>query len=39
MLFDLDVTINALRKRDPDAPEIVRLNATYHNLLHEWAGA
>jgi len=39
MLFDFEVTINALRKRDPDAPEIVRLNATCHNLLRERASA
>jgi PKHD-type hydroxylase len=39
LLFDLDMTINGLRNRAPDAPEIVRLNATYHNLLRQWAAA
>ncbi len=37
MLFDLDVSIQALTQRVPDAPEVVRLIGVYHNLLREWS--
>ena len=37
MLFDLDVSIQALTARVPDAPELVRLTGVYHNLLREWS--
>lgn len=39
MLFDLDVSIQALTARVPDAPELVRLTGVYHNLLREWSDA
>ncbi|HET7924053.1 MAG TPA: Fe2+-dependent dioxygenase [Rhodanobacteraceae bacterium] len=37
MLFDLDVSIQELTQRLPDAPELVRLTGVYHNLLREWS--
>lgn len=37
LLFHLDADIQNLRARAPDAPEIVSLVATYHNLLRMWA--
>ena len=37
VLFDLDVSIQALTERVPDAAELVRLTGVYHNLLREWA--
>jgi PKHD-type hydroxylase len=37
VLFDLDVSIQSLAARTPDAPEIVRLTGVYHNLLREWS--
>lgn len=37
LLFDLDVAIQSLAARTPDAPEWVRLTGVYHNLLREWA--
>ena len=37
VLFDLDVSIQALTRRVPDAPELVRLTGVYHNLLREWS--
>ena len=37
MLFDLDVSIQALTVRVPDAPELVPLTGLYHNLLREWS--
>jgi len=37
MLFDLDVSIQDLTQRAPDAPELVRLTGVYHNLLREWS--
>lgn len=39
LLFDLDVSIQGLAARTPDAPELVRLTGVYHNLLREWADA
>jgi PKHD-type hydroxylase len=37
MLFDLDLSIQELTSRVPDAPELVRLTGVYHNLLREWS--
>jgi PKHD-type hydroxylase len=37
LLFQLDASIQSLRARAPDSPEIVPLVATYHNLLRMWA--
>ncbi|HEX5124987.1 MAG TPA: Fe2+-dependent dioxygenase [Rhodanobacteraceae bacterium] len=37
MLFDLDVSIQAMTQRVPDAPELVRLTGVYHNLLRAWS--
>lgn len=37
LLFELDVSLGALRQRLPDAPEVGRLTAVYHNLLRQWA--
>ncbi|HJU40085.1 MAG TPA: Fe2+-dependent dioxygenase [Tahibacter sp.] len=37
LLFDLDVAIQDLTQRTPDAPELVRLTGVYHNLLREWS--
>jgi PKHD-type hydroxylase len=37
VLFDLDVSIQTLTARVPDAPELVRLTGIYHNLLREWS--
>lgn len=36
-LFELDVAIQELTQRIPDAPELVRLTGVYHNLLREWS--
>lgn len=37
MLFELDSTIQALRAKQGDSPEVVALTSHYHNLLREWA--
>jgi PKHD-type hydroxylase len=37
LLFQLDASIQSLRARAPESPEIVSLLATYHNLLRMWA--
>ncbi|MGZ3298685.1 MAG: Fe2+-dependent dioxygenase [Asticcacaulis sp.] len=37
MLFDLDMTIIALRNRIGDESEVVALTSHYHNLLRQWA--
>ncbi|WP_075792598.1 Fe2+-dependent dioxygenase [Massilia putida] len=37
MLFELDTTIQALRARHGDGPELVALTGHYHNLLRMWA--
>ena len=37
LLFDLDVSIQQLMQKLPDAPELVRLTGVYHNLLREWS--
>jgi PKHD-type hydroxylase len=38
-LFDLDVAIQQLTARVPDAPELVQLTGVYHNLLRAWSDA
>ena len=37
LLFDLDVSIQQLTQKLPDAPELVQLTGVYHNLLREWS--
>lgn len=37
MLFDLDIAIQQLTARLPDASELVHLTGVYHNLLREWS--
>ncbi|WP_395683400.1 Fe2+-dependent dioxygenase [Dokdonella sp.] len=37
MLFELDVSIQQLTQKLPNAPELVRLTGLYHNLLREWS--
>jgi len=37
LLYDLDMTILALRQGYGEIPEAVRLTGTYHNLLRRWA--
>jgi PKHD-type hydroxylase len=37
LLLDLDLAIQSLRRRTPDAPELLSLSGVYHNLLREWA--
>jgi PKHD-type hydroxylase len=36
LLFDLDRAIAELGQRLPDDPALVRLTATYHNLVRKW---
>lgn len=38
-LFELDLAIQQLTTRVPDAPELVSLTGVYHNLLREWSDA
>jgi PKHD-type hydroxylase len=37
LLFELDMSIQSLREKVSDSPEIVRLTGVYHNLLRQWA--
>ncbi|BDF96532.1 MULTISPECIES: Fe2+-dependent dioxygenase [Pseudoalteromonas] len=37
LLFELDSSIQSLREKVSDSPEIVRLTGVYHNLLRQWA--
>ena len=37
MLFDLDTSIQGLRKQVGDSAEVVSLTGLYHNLLRRWA--
>jgi PKHD-type hydroxylase len=37
MLFDLDRSLQILRKSVGDTPEVMRLTALYHNLFRRWA--
>ena len=39
MLFELDVSIQGLRKQVGDTQEVVRLTGLYHNLVRRWAEA
>lgn len=39
LLFDLDVSIQQLTAKLPDAPELIQLTGVYHNLLREWSDA
>jgi PKHD-type hydroxylase len=36
-LFELDISLGALRHKLPAAPELATLTALYHNLLRMWA--
>ena len=38
-LFELDVAIQQLTRKLPNAEELVRLTGVYHNLLREWSDA
>jgi PKHD-type hydroxylase len=37
ILFELDLTVISLRKKDAAAPELTTLTSIYHNLLRQWA--
>ncbi|HJT51153.1 MAG TPA: hypothetical protein VJ734_04360 [Nitrosospira sp.] len=37
LLLQLDASIQALRARAPESPEIISLVSCYHNLLRMWA--
>ncbi|WP_370293148.1 Fe2+-dependent dioxygenase [Thalassolituus sp.] len=37
MLYDLDKSIQALTRENPNNPELVRLAGVYHNLLRQWS--
>ncbi|MBB1372143.1 Fe2+-dependent dioxygenase [Pseudoalteromonas sp. SR45-4] len=37
LLFDLDMSIQSLRTKVEDSPEIIQLTGVYHNLLRQWA--
>lgn len=37
LLFDLDMSIQSLREKVQDSPEIIQLTGVYHNLLRQWA--
>src|SRR5207237_3651032 len=37
LLFELDMSLGALREKLPAAPELNTLAGVYHNLLREWA--
>jgi PKHD-type hydroxylase len=37
ILFELDRTIMELGQRSPNDPALVRLTATYHNLVRKWS--
>lgn len=37
LLFELDSSIRELAAGHPDHPSVVRLTATYHNLLRRWS--
>lgn len=39
MLFQLDMSIQSLRTKISDSPEVVALTGHYHNLLRQWAEA
>lgn len=37
LLFDLDMTILAMREKDGDSDTSIKLTGTYHNLMRMWA--
>lgn len=37
MLFEMDTSIETLRRSDADAAAVLRLTGVYHNLLRAWA--
>ncbi|VUD41865.1 PKHD-type hydroxylase [Thalassocella blandensis] len=37
LLYDLDMSIQSLRAKVNDSPEIIQLTGVYHNLLRQWA--
>lgn len=37
LLFDMDMSIQSLRNKVNDSPEIVELTGVYNNLLRQWA--
>jgi PKHD-type hydroxylase len=37
LLFELDLAVISLRKKDAAAPELTTLTSIYHNLLRQWA--
>lgn len=37
ILFDLDSSIQTLRKQVSDNPEIIKLTGVYHNLIRQWS--
>jgi PKHD-type hydroxylase len=37
MLFDLDRSVQSLRKTAGDNPDVLRLTGLYHNLFRRWA--
>lgn len=37
LLFELDNTIQALARDNPEQPAVARLTGLYHNLLREWS--
>jgi PKHD-type hydroxylase len=37
LLFELDLSIQQLTAKLPDAPELIQLTGIYHNLLREWS--
>jgi PKHD-type hydroxylase len=39
LLFDIDISIQGLRRAVGESPEVVRLTGVYHNLIRRWAEA
>ncbi|MFT7561607.1 MAG: PKHD-type hydroxylase [Flavobacteriales bacterium] len=37
ILFDMDMAIQALRKKQGDSTEIIQLTGVYHNLIRQWS--
>jgi len=37
ILFDLDTSLQTLRKQVKDSPEIIKLTGVYHNLIRQWS--
>lgn len=37
LLFDMDLSIQTLRRQEGDSPAVVRLTGCYHNLLRMWS--